>query len=78
MKNTTTDTIQFNSILGKVIVLLTIVFGVGLGVLASLYAFGMLTNSVNDSWIAFVIMSFQMLATSVFFIAKIRKEQKQK
>lgn len=78
MKNTTTDLIQFNSILGKVIVLLTIVFGVGLGIIASLYAFGVLTNSVNDIWIAFFIMSFQMLATSVFFIAKIKKEQKQK
>ena len=76
MKNTTTDLIQFNSILGKVIVLLTIVFGVGLGIIASLYAFGVLTNSVNDIWIAFFIMSFQMLATSVFFIAKIKKEQK--
>ncbi len=78
MKNTTTDSIQFNSILGKVIVLLTIVFVVGLGVLASLYAFGVLTNSVNDIWITFCIMSFQMLATSVFFIAKIKKEHKQK
>lgn len=76
MKNTTTDSIQFNSILGKVIVLLTIVFGVGLGIIASLYAFGVLTNSVNDIWITFFIMSFQMLATSVFFIAKIKKEQK--
>lgn len=78
MKNTNTDSIQFNSILGKVIVLLTIVFGVGLGIIASLYAFGVLTNSVNDIWITFCIMSFQMLATSIFFIAKIKKEQKQK